>query len=139
MSERAMIRAFMASLIEKAGGMEAAAALIGARLGSDISKGTVSKRQAGHLDWPLVEIMALEDVIGDRCVRRWLSRSDPERAEAEELLDILADAGRESGEAWSAIVRYASGHGSLAEARKELEDAIAQKERLRAHLDSRGA
>ena len=72
MSERRIIRAFMANLIEKAGGFDAAAAMIGARLGHDISKGSISKRQSGQLDWPLIEIMALEDAVGEQPVRRWL-------------------------------------------------------------------
>ncbi|CAM3093121.1 hypothetical protein PANO111632_02755 [Paracoccus nototheniae] len=136
MSEKAMIQAFMASLIDKVGGFDAAAAVIGARLGHDISKGSISKRQSGQLGWPLLEIMALEDAAGDRCVRRWLRRCDPEAEANDELMSLLAIASKESGEAFTALLKFAAGTGSLAEARKEVEDAISVKRRIAGLLAS---
>lgn len=135
MSDRAMIRAFMSGLVERAGGVEPAAALIGARLGAEVSKGTISKRLAGHLDWPLVEIMALEDAVGDPCVRRWLARSLPEVAEGRSLLEGVAEAAREHGEAISAVVDVAAGRGCRVRARKEVADALVASKRLAAILD----
>ncbi|WP_225028990.1 hypothetical protein, partial [Xinfangfangia pollutisoli] len=111
-----MIRAFMSGLVDRAGGVEASAALIGARLGADVSKGSISKRLAGHLDWPLVEIMALEDAVGDPCVRRWLARTLPDLVEGQTLIQATADAVREHGEAVSAVMDLASGRGDRATA-----------------------
>lgn len=137
MNDSAMIRSFMGGLIDRVGGYDAAAAHLSARLGHDVSKGTISKRQSGQLEWPLVEIMALEDAAGDRCVRRWLRRNDPEGTESEELLSLIASASKEGGEAMTALINLVSGRGDLTDARKELEESIAVKERIRAHLNQR--
>lgn len=139
MDDRAMIRAFMVGLVQRAGGVDAAAALIGARLGSDVSKGSVSKRLAGHLDWPLIEIMALEDAVGDACVRRWLARSAPEAVAGKCLLQGVADSAREHGEAVGAVMDYLAGRGAAAIARKEIEDALAAVRRLAAGMEAEEA
>lgn len=135
MSDRLMIRAFMAGLVERAGGVDASAALIGARLGTEVSKGSISKRLAGHLDWPLVEIMALEDAVGDPCVRRWLARSLPEISDGQNLMQAAAEAVREHGEAVSAVMDFASGRGSRAKARKEVSEAVTASNRLAALME----
>jgi hypothetical protein len=135
MSDRLMIRTFMAGLVERAGGVDAAAALIGARLGDEVSKGSISKRLAGHLDWPLVEIMALEDAVGDPCVRRWLARSLPELAEGRSLMQAAAETVRENGEAVSAVMDFAAGRGSKARARKEVSDLVTASARLAALME----
>lgn len=135
MSDRLMIRAFMAGLVERAGGVEPAAALIGARLGADVSKGSISKRLAGLLDWPLVEVMALEDAVGDPCVRRWLARGLPEVAEGQSLMQAAADAVRENGEAVSAALDFAAGRGSRARACKEASEAVHASRRLAALME----
>lgn len=135
MSDRAMIRAFMAGLVERAGGVDAASALIAARLGGEVSKGTISKRLAGHLDWPLVEVMALEDAVGDPCVRRWLARSLPEIAEGQCVMAAAAEAVREHGEAVSAAMDFASGRGSRAKAAKEASEAVVAAKKLAAALE----
>lgn len=133
-----MIRAFMVGLVGRAGGVDAAAALIGARLGADVSKGSISKRMAGQLDWPLVEIMALEDAVGDPCVRRWLSRSLPELAEGQSLLAAAAEAVREHGEAVSAVMDFAAGRGARAVAAKEVSEAVVAASRLAALMEGPG-
>ncbi|WP_028029909.1 hypothetical protein [Gemmobacter nectariphilus] len=136
MADAIIIRAFMAGLIERAGGVDAAAAVIGARLGADVSKGSVSKRQSGQLDWPLVEIMALEDAVGDPCVRRWLARSLPEVAQSQTLMQAVADVAREHGEAVAAVMDFASGKGSQDRARKEVADAQAAITTLAARMEA---
>jgi hypothetical protein len=135
MDDRAMIRAFMAGLVDRAGGVDAAAALIGARHGTDVSRGSISKRLAGHLDWPLVEIMALEDAVGDPCVRRWLARSLPELDEGRSLMQAAAETVRENGEAVSAVMDFAAGRGSKARARKEVSDLVTASARLAALME----
>jgi hypothetical protein len=138
MDDRAMIRAFMAGLVGRAGGVDAAAALIGARLGGEVSKGSISKRLVGHLDWPLVEVMALEDAVGDPCVRRWLARSLPEIAKGQSLLAAAAVAVREHGEAVSAVMDYAAGIGGRAVAQKEVAEAVVAAGRLAAVMEGQG-
>lgn len=138
MSDRKIILAFMQGLVEKAGGVDPAAAIIGARHGAEVSKGTISKRLAGQLDWPLVEIMALEDAVGDHCVRRWLSRSLPEVAEGQSLIEGVAEVARENGEAVSAVMGFVSGRTSRDVARKEVQDACAAVTALAALIDGEG-
>lgn len=125
----------MASLIERAGGLDAAAAAIGARLGSECSKGTISKRMSGQLDWPLVEVMALEDAVGDPCVRRWLARSLPEAGHAASLTQGVADLSREHGEAVGAVLDVVAGRGCAGRARKELADVLAALTALAAQME----
>jgi hypothetical protein len=135
MSDRVIIRAFMQSLVERAGGVDAAAAIIGARHGAEVSKGTISKRLAGQLDWPLVEIMALEDAVGDPCVRRWLSRSLPEVSAGQSLIAGVALSAREHGEALGAVMGYVAGQTPRDVARKEVQDACAASAHLAALID----
>lgn len=139
MSDRLMIRALMQGLVARAGGVDAAAALIGARLGADVSKGSISKRNSGQLDWPLVEIMALEDAIGDRCVRRWLRQSDEEAMENCSLMQMAAIAVRENGEAVAATLDFVNGGGSRAKARKEAQEALTAAQNLAAKLEAEDA
>lgn len=135
MSDRAVLRAFMQGLVDRLGGVEAAAACIAARWGGEVSKGSISKRLAGHLDWPLIEIIALEDAAGDPCVRRWLARSLPEVAQGQNLLQATADVVREHGEAVSAVIDFAAGRGKRDAARKEVADALSASARLAALME----
>lgn len=138
MSDAAMIRAFMARLIEAAGGVDPAAALIGARLGRDVSKGSISKRQSGGLDWPLVEVMALEDAVGQPIVRRWLAQGLPEAADAQTMAHGVAEVAREAGEAVAAVMDLMGGSGSRVRARKELSEARDALGRLAALVEVGG-
>lgn len=139
MSDRqAIIRAFMAHLIRKVGGVDAAAMAIGADLGVTVSKGSISKRQAGHLDWPLVEIMALEDALVDFRVREWLAQSTPLASQGQSLMHSVGRMAAESGEAMAAAMEFASGRGSKALARKEAHDALVAASNLVAQLDAEG-
>ena len=136
MSERQMISAFMQGLVDRAGGVDAAAALIGARLGTEISKGTISKRMTGKLGWPLDEIRALEKVLNDFPVSRWVAQSLPEAAEG---LNIMQGAGAmavETGEAMAAVMDFTSGRGSKDRARKEVQDAVAATAAMAALLEA---
>jgi hypothetical protein len=140
MSDRqAIIRAFMANLIRKAGGVDAAAMLIAADLGSPVSKGSISKRQAGHLDWPLVEIMALEDALLDFSVREWFAQTTPKAHEDQTLMHSVGRMAVESGEAMAAAMDFASGRGSKALALKEAHDALVSAGNLVAQLKGEGA
>lgn len=142
-----MIHALMIGLVERAGGVEAAARLIDARMGRPLDrdsqstrKGTLSKRLAGHLSWPLDEIMALEDATGDRCVRRWLAQSLPELAEAQCVMRAMAEISREHGEAMGALADYAVAPSASgrARARKEMQDVLGVLKRLAAQFETEG-
>jgi len=133
MTDRRMINAFMVGLVNRAGGVDAAAALIGASTGRDPSKGTISKRLAGELSWPIEEVWAPEDAVGDRCVTRWRARNLPEERERHGLMQLLPDVARESGEAVSAVMGLMSGAVDRATARKE----VAEARRALAALDHR--
>lgn len=135
-SDRDMIRAFMARLVDEAGGVDAAAALIGARVGHGVSKGTISKRNSGELDWPLVEIRALEKVLGHFCVSRWIAGDMPEVAQAQSLMSAVAVSAREHGEAIAAVLAVGMGSGNAAVAAREVDEAAAAMGQLRAALDA---
>lgn len=60
----AVIKALFDALVRKAGGVDAAAAVFGARFGAD-QKGTVSKIVSGQLRVPLLGVLALEDAVGE--------------------------------------------------------------------------
>jgi hypothetical protein len=137
-SNRAMIRVLMVRLVEKAGGVDAASALISARLDCEVGKGTISKRMAGHLEWPLVEIMALEDAVDDTCVRRWLAGSMPEAARAQSIMVAAAHSALEHGQAVAAALAVAGGKGDMAVARRELGEAAQALSGLLAALDAQG-
>lgn len=138
MSDAAMVRAFMARLIEEAGGVDPAAALIGARFGREVAKGSISKRQNGHLDWPLVEIMALEDAVCMPIVRRWLAQTLPEASETRTMAQGVAEVAREAGEAVAAVMDLMVGSGSRVSARKELAEARDALARLAARVEEGG-
>lgn len=123
MDNSAMIRALMAGLVARAGGVDAAAALISAHVGREVGKGSVSKRMAGHLEWPLAEIMALEDAVGDPCVRRWLARGLGDGLRGEALIAAVARVAQEHGEALSASMALSAGVGSRAVALREAMEA----------------
>lgn len=141
MTQRLMINQFMRALVAKAGGPANAASLIDIGLGIALQNGessrvgTVSKRLAGHLDWPLIEIMALEDALGDQCIRRWLLSTMPGHNEGVALLDAVSALSQETGEAVSAVISLAAGRGDHARARKELQDAKQVIDRLAAALE----
>ncbi|MBJ2150655.1 hypothetical protein [Paracoccus sp. IB05] len=133
-----MIRVLMQGLVDRAGGVEAAAALIGARLGTDVSKGSISKRNAGHLSWPFDEIVALEEAVGDPCVSRWRARNLPEVEEGQCLMLAVSEAYRETGEAFGAAAALASGNGCRVQAGKEVSEAVASVEKLAALIKGSG-
>ncbi|MDO9006335.1 MAG: hypothetical protein Q7V20_23065 [Aquabacterium sp.] len=133
----------MVNLIRKAGGVDAAAMLIGADLGAPVSKGSISKRQAGYLDWPLVEIMALEDALLDYSCREWFAQTTPKAVADQNLMHSVGRMAAESGEAMAAAMEaameFASGHGSRALALKEAHDALLSASNLVAQLTGGGA
>ncbi len=135
MSDRKMIGAFMAGLVKRAGGVEAAAAMIGAATGEEPSKGTISKRLAGLLDWPAADIWALEDALGDPCVSRWRMQQLPGAEDEACLVKASVDAVRESNEASTALMEAVVGKGCRTRAKKELSESIAAQKRALSMLE----
>lgn len=138
MSDSHIIRAFTGKLIEKIGGFDATAALLSARFGKEVHKGTLSKRQAGDLEWPLSHIWALEDAAGDHCISRYRSQVLPEISEGVSLMHGVATLARENGEAMAAVADFVAGTGCRDRARKEVSDLIGASKSLAAVLERRG-
>lgn len=138
MSDSQIIRAFAAKLIERLGGLDAVAALLTARFGKEVHKGTLSKRQSGDLEWPMSHIWALEDATGDNCISAWRVRQLPEVEDSLSLLRCAADLARENGEAMAAVADLAAGAGSIDTARKEVSDLVMSGKRLASILERKG-
>ncbi len=68
----AVIKALVAVLVRKVGGVDAAAAIFGAHFGVD-QKGTVSKIVSGQLRMPLVGVLALEDAAGEYPITKFMA------------------------------------------------------------------
>lgn len=137
--DREMIRVLMSGLVRRVGGVEAAAAAIRAATGREPSKGSISKRMSGELSWPGEEIWALENVVGDHCVTDWRNRQRPEVAAALTLMQGVADAARESGEALAAAMQTAMNGRDRAAALKEVREAMAAMARIADQLEQGGA
>lgn len=140
---RGVLAAHMAALIQGLGCYDAAAETIAARWGASISRGTLTKKLNGVLDWTVADVIALEDARGQYPVTRLLWRRMRGRGTLEDgsLLQDGSTIARESGEAIAAILRAeqssATGAGAsdAAQAIKELDEAIAAMRIARARLE----
>lgn len=140
MSNAGVIHAQMINLVERAGGVEAAARLIDARMGRPLDrdaqstrKGTLSKRLSGVLSWPLDEIMALQEVLGLYPVTDWMIMNRPARDQSC-LMGLVGDAAREHGEAMAAALAVVSGSGKPERAKAEIVEAIGTLQQMLAQL-----
>lgn len=135
---RLVLSALMEALVEGTYGcLDAAAETIHARWGRGASKGTLSKRGAGLLDWTVMDIIALEDGAGRYPVTRWMMRrvaeGDPGPAlpdapgsEGRDMVTLAAQVSRESGAAVSAILsaQLSARADDRAQAVAEISEAI---------------
>jgi hypothetical protein len=135
------VNAAMRALLVRYGCLDAAGAVLDARWGRGASKGTLSKKAAGHLDWTLADVIALEDgmavyPVTDMMVRRM--RIEPS-ARGVDLSEGAGEIAREAGEAVAAVLAAAaSGRaGDLAQALVELSEARMQIEAMEAALRAR--
>ena len=103
---RKISRANMRSLVDWFGCYDAVAETLNARWGGGASKGTVSKKVAGHLDWTVADVVALEDAAGRYPVTRMMTRRLEHRPviASGSLLQDGSSIAKESGEAISAIL-----------------------------------
>ncbi len=137
---RKLVNAQMAALIDGTFGcLDAAAETINARTGGSVSKGTLSKRLAGHLGWPVEDVAALEDAAARYPVSRMMARRmNAEGPTASACLYAASGvASKEAGEAISAALSAAqSADGDLTEAIREAMEAEAAMRRLREALEA---
>lgn len=126
---RQVIRLQMAALVDKLGGFEAAVEVLRARWGHPVSKGTLSKKRSGDLDWTLADAIALQEAAGDFPVTDYMMRQKQARGGKAVSGDLLALSGvisKETGEAVAAVlgVLGAEDPDDRAATIKELYEAI---------------
>lgn len=129
---RAVISAMVLGMIHRIGGHDAAAALIGARWGRSISKGTLTKKAAGELDWTLADVMALEDGLGDYPISRFMADRGRDAGGCD-VNRAVAGLAKEAGEAMAAALSA----GAPAEMLKEAREAQAAAQALVSALEAR--
>ncbi|AUQ89375.1 MULTISPECIES: hypothetical protein [Phaeobacter] len=138
---RKITRANMKSLVDWFGCFDAVAETINARWGGGSSKGTVSKKVSGNLDWTVAEVVALEDAAGSYPVTRMMARRLENRpaAEAGSLLQDGSSIAKESGEAIAAILaaEQSSCADELAAASSEIGDAMEALQRAQERVHAR--
>lgn len=135
---RLVLSALMEALIAGTYGcLEAAAETIHARWGRGCSKGTLSKRGAGQLDWTVLDIVALEDAARRYPVTRWMMRRVTQDAvDRRDVVALAAQVSRESGEAVAAILsaQLSARADDRAQAVAEISEAIEALQAARARL-----
>ncbi|MEM6891857.1 MAG: hypothetical protein AAF636_27630 [Pseudomonadota bacterium] len=133
-------RASTRALVARYGCYDAVASLVSARFGVPASKGTISKKMAGHNEWTLPEIIALEDEAGEYPVTRALARRLKGQPENNEqcLLKHGASIAKEAGEAIAAVLsaQSAAQSGEVAEAIRELDELMHAARQARARLEN---
>lgn len=127
---RTQTRAAMRALLARFGCLDAAAETINARLGGGTSKGTLSKKLAGQLDFTVPEVWALEDAMGHHPVTRILARRLAGAGGGMAGRDLVGQVGliaRETGEAVAAILSAGQSADAIdsAGAVVEIDEAIA--------------
>jgi hypothetical protein len=131
-------RVSMAALVQSLGCFDAVAETINARWGASASKGTISKKMAGQLDWTMADVIALEDAAGRFPITRMLARRRAARSTAPgTLIQDGASIAKEAGEAIAAVLaaEQSSGADERAEAIKEVDEAIVALRAARARLE----
>lgn len=125
---RRISHASMVSLVKALGCYDAVAETINSRWGSGSSKGTISKKVAGHLEWTLADVIALEDALLRYPVTRALAlRRQPVARDLPQSLVMQSGAvARETGEAISAILaaEQSVSADDQAQAVQEINEAI---------------
>ena len=132
-------RAHMKSIVGWFGCYDAVAATINARWGGGSSKGTVSKKASGALDWTVADVIALEDASEQFPITQMMvKRLDGREAVADICLMALTGViAKENGEAISAILaaEQSSSADDRVHAMKEIDEAIVALQQARARLE----
>lgn len=136
---RKIVRANMKSLVDWFGCYDAVAETFNARWGGGSSKGTISKKITGKLDWTIADVVALEDAANQYPVTRMLARRLENRpsAAAGSLLTDGSSIAKESGEAIAAILsaEQSTCAAERAQAIKEIDDAVIALDQARRRLE----
>ncbi|MBV7408186.1 hypothetical protein [Maritimibacter sp. DP1N21-5] len=137
---RAIVRLQMSALIEKLGGFDAACAVLEARWGHSVSKGTLSKKKAGDLDYTVSDLIALQSAAGEFPVTEFLIRDMRAQggvAKSEDLLALSGVISKETGEAIAAVLGLLGAETSDGRAAtiKEIDEAISAMTRIRRALE----
>jgi len=136
---RKISRANMKSIVDWFGCFDAVAETINARWGGGASKGTISKKASGALDWTVADVIALEDASGRFPVTRMMQRRLEGRCVMTEN-SLVAQSGiiaKESGEAIAAILsaEQSSSADEQAQAIKEIDEAMLALQQARTRLE----
>lgn len=136
---RLISRANMKALVDWFGCYDAVAETINTRWGGGASKGTISKKTTGVLDWTVADVVALEDASGRYPVTRLLARRLENRTATADNCLLLQTGiiAKESGEAIAAILsaEQSSGADERAQAINEIDEAIAALKVARSRLE----
>ncbi len=136
---RKISRANMKSIVDWFGCFDAVAETINARWGGGASKGTISKKVSGKLDWTLADVIALEDASGRFPVTRLMARRLEDRVVMAEncLVQQSGVIAKEGGEAISAILaaEQSSCADEKAQAIKEIDEAMFALRQARSRLE----
>lgn len=138
MRDRTVISTTVAALIQRIGCMDAVVEILGTRWGHSVSKGTISKKMSGDLDWTVADVVAIEDAVGDYPVTRLLMRrTTATEASSVPLVAQAAIISKECGEALSAVLGAVSSCQTQDQARAitEIDEAIAALKQARANLE----
>jgi hypothetical protein len=123
------VRIAARALVQRLGCLDAAAATISARFGGATSKGTLSKKMSGALDFTVQDVIALEDAVGSFPITEALVRRlSKETIVRGCLFEEGAALAKEAGEAISAMMTAANtaSVGDRARAVAELAEAGAK-------------
>ncbi len=137
---RLTVRAHMRAMSERLGGVEGAAAAVGARWGDPVSKGTISRKRDGSLEWTVADVVAFEDALGVDAVTQALARRFG-ATEAPRGGNLTVQAGvmaREVGEAVGALLHAldSARPEDRARAIRELDEAAAAIHQARGLLEA---
>ena len=103
---RLIVHAQMRAQVGRFGCLDATASMIRASTGGECSIGTLSKRLAGHLSWPIEDVAALEEALGEYPITEMLARR-LRGNDAPSGLPLTTHAGaiaKETGEAIAAAI-----------------------------------
>ncbi|MBD9528404.1 hypothetical protein [Paracoccus sp. PAR01] len=144
MSEfKLILAAHMRSMVARFGCLDAAAETINARFGASVSKGTISRKLSGSLDWSVLDVAAMEAALGAYPVTRLMDQVRVQAAISGTIPNTssiaqAASISRESGEAVASILAAEQSNcaGDIVQAIKEIDDALAAMTASRAALVS---
>lgn len=139
--EHIILNEFMRKMVADLGGLDAASMWIALRWGTPISKGTLSRKVNGSLDWTLMDIIALQDAAKVHPVTDWMASqsggADALASVATGTVDFMREAGEAIGQL-GAVVAMPADHKARLQAIKEVHDVVSAGTQLIEALTARG-